>query len=66
MDAGEMTVEQFAAHLKTARDRLINFEHGEPGKNNRSYINKNSGSLFTSASVKVAMRRRMAKYKNDR
>ena len=60
-DAADMTVDQFRQHLARVRDEVINFDREEPGKNNRSYINKNSGSLFVSNSVKIAMRRRQSK-----
>lgn len=60
-DAADMTVDQFRQHLARVRDEVINFDRDDPGKNNRSYINKNSGSLFVSNSVKIAMRRRQSK-----
>lgn len=60
-DAAEMSVEEFKQYLAGYNDEVINFHRSPPGKNNRSYLNKNNGRLFVSASVKVAMQRRRTK-----
>lgn len=59
--AADMTVEEFKQYLAEYNDEVINFNRKTPGKNNRSYLNKNNGKLFISASVKVAMQRRRTK-----
>ena len=60
-NAADMTVDEFKRYLAGLNDEVVNFHRQKPGKNNRSYLNKNSGRLFVSSSVKVAMQRRRTK-----
>ena len=59
--AADMTVEEFAAELKSMWERTVNITGIERDKNNRSYLGKQShrnvSGIFASKQTKIAMQR---------